>query len=325
MASETGVSLRGAFLPAVPVPHGADGAPDWAAHERYVAWMARQPVSGVAVWVHTGRGPYLDDGVRERVMRSWREGLGADALIVAGAGARAQVGNDPQAIIDDAVRMAEHAARLGANALLVFPPAVLKGRDDLDAQVLGYHEAIAAVGLPLILFYLYEGGGGLCYGNALLDELMALPGVAGIKSATCDSVVTFQHITRLIATRYPSVTLVTGEDRFLGYSLMRGATACLIGMAAARTAMQRALLDAALDEDWAETVRLTRLCDALAEVTFSEPFEGYIERMLRCLAIDGVIPESAAHDPYGPGVSADEVAAIRACLARLDEEYGRGA
>lgn len=325
MANERGVSLRGAFLPAVPVPHGADGAPDWAAHEQYVAWMAGQPVSGVAVWVHTGRGPYLDDEARERVMRSWRDGLGADALIVAGAGPRAQVGNDPQAVIDDAVRMAEHAARLGANALLVFPPTVLKGRDDLDAQVLGYHEAIAAVGLPLILFYLYEGGGGLSYGTSLLDELMALPGVAGIKSATCDSVVMFQHISRLVATRYPSVTLVTGEDRFLGYSLMRGATACLIGMAAARTAMQRALLDAALGGDWAETVRLTRLCDALAEVTFTEPFEGYIERMLRCLAIDGVIPDTAAHDAYGPGVSADEVAAIRACLARLDEEYGRGA
>ena len=40
--------------------------------------------------------------------------------------------------------------------------------------------------------------------------------------------------------------------------------------------------------------------DDLAQHTFVAPMEGYIRRMLWCLRIQGVIPEDAAHDPWGP-------------------------
>ena len=48
--------LIGALIPAVPVPFDALGKIDALAQQRYAEWMARQPVKGVAVWAHTGRG-----------------------------------------------------------------------------------------------------------------------------------------------------------------------------------------------------------------------------------------------------------------------------
>ena len=93
--------------------------------------------------------------------------------------------------------MARRAADLGADALLVHPPAAF--RDDPTATlILDYHSAAAEAGLPLIVFYLYEAAGGIAYSPELLADLLARREVLGIKVATLDSVMTFQDIARLI-------------------------------------------------------------------------------------------------------------------------------
>jgi hypothetical protein len=74
------------LVPAVPVPCSASGEIDLAAQRAYVAWMAEQPIAGVAVWVHTGRGLHLKREQRLQVLGSWCEGLGANKLIIAGVG-----------------------------------------------------------------------------------------------------------------------------------------------------------------------------------------------------------------------------------------------
>jgi len=91
---------------------------------------------------------------------------------------------------------------------------------------------VAAVGLPLILFYLYEAAGGVSYSPELLDELLTASEVVGIKMAMLDSVMTYQDVSRQLQARHPKKLLITGEDRFLGYSLRCGARAALIGMGA---------------------------------------------------------------------------------------------
>ena len=136
------------------------------------------------------------------------------------------------------------------------------------------------MGLPLILFFLYEAAGGVTYTPEVLRELFALPGVVGIKMATLDSVMTYQDVAALIQTEFPETVLITGEDRFLGYSLLLGAKAALIGMGAAVPAPQAALVRAAVEEDAARFVELTRAVDAFAQITFRAPMEGYIRHAL---------------------------------------------
>ena len=64
--------------------------------------------------------------------------------------------------------------------------------------------------------------------------------------------------------RHPDKLLVTGEDRFLGYSLMLGARAALIGMGAALPDLQAELLRAWAARDWPALRALSELCDRFA-------------------------------------------------------------
>lgn len=254
------------------------------AQRAYAAWMAAQAVAGVAVWAHTGRGPRLGPEQRRAVLATWRAAL-PGKVIVAGA---------------SGIELAREAKRGGADALLAFPV-----RDDPVA----YHAALARE-LPVIAFYLYEAAGGVLYDDATLHAILALPNVAGIKVATLDSVMTFQRIAALVRVHADKL-LFTGEDRFLGYSLMLGARAALIGMGAALTDLPAALLRARAERDHDTFLRLSARVDAFAQATFVPPMEGYVRRMLWALAADGVIPDDACDDPWGPGLAAAERDAVR--------------
>jgi len=267
----------------VPVPFRGATIHERAQRE-YAAWMQRQPVAGVAVWAHTGRGPHLTPEQRRLVLDSWRAAL-PDKVIVAGA---------------SSIEMAREAKRGGADALLAFPT-----RDNAIA----YHAEIARE-LPVIAFYLYEAAGGVSYDDATLHAILALPGVIGIKVATLDSVMTFQRIATVMRD-HPEKLLITGEDRFLGYSLQMGARAALIGMGAALTDVQAALLRSRASGDDRAFLRLSTQVDAFAETTFVAPMEGYIRRMLWALAADGVIPDDACDDPWGPALPAAERDQVR--------------
>ncbi|HTG50982.1 MAG TPA: dihydrodipicolinate synthase family protein [Gemmatimonadales bacterium] len=263
--------IQWGLIPAVPVPFRGDRL-DGQAQREYARWMAAHPVAGVAVWAHTGRGPHLSAEQRREVLETWREAL-PDRVIVAGA-------RD--------ITMAIEARRGRADALLAFPE-----RND----PVGHHRRLGRE-LPVIAFYLYEAAGGVAYDDATLHAILELPQVVGIKVATLDSIMTFQRIAALIRS-HPDKVLITGEDRFYGYSVMAGATAALIGMGAALPDAQAELLLAFRDRQWERFVTLSALCDRLAQATFVEPMEGYIRRMLWAVAAEGAIPREACDDPWG--------------------------
>ena len=209
-------------MPAVPVPFRGDEI-DAAAQRRYAEWMAAQPVAGVAVWAHTGRGPHLDADQRQLVLETWREAL-PDRPIIAGA-------RDIGMAIQARRHRRRRAARVSRPATTRWPIT-----------------AGSAGSCPAIAFYLYEAAGGVAYDDATLHAILDLPEVIGIKVATLDSVMTFQRIAALMSA-HPDKLLITGEDRFLGYSIMLGARAALIGMGAALPDLQADLLRAWRDRD----------------------------------------------------------------------------
>src|SRR6266702_1965524 len=254
--------LEWGLLPAVPVPfRGRALAED--AQRAYARWMARQPVAGVAVWAHTGRGPHLSADERRCVLATWRAAL-SDKVIVAGA---------------TSPTMAQEAKAGGADLLLAFPQ-----RDD----VVGYHEALGRE-LPVIAFYLYEAAGGVAYDDAALPRA------------------------------HPYKLLITGEDRFFGYSVLLGARAALIGMGAALTDLQAELLAAYARRDFATFLGLTSLCDAFGATAFAAPVEGYVQRMLWALAAEGVVPEDACDDPWRPALGAAERDAVQQAVREARE------
>jgi 4-hydroxy-tetrahydrodipicolinate synthase len=301
---------------------------DAAAQDAYAAWMARQDIAGVAVWAHAGRGLHLGEETAAAVLSSWRRAL-PDKLIIAGAGARprsrpSHPGTrltppaDPQGltsfVIQATVEMAARARDLGADAVLVYPPALLADLRDRERRMVEVHAEIAEIGLPALAFFLYEAAGGCPYSHRVLDRILALPHVAGIKVATLDSMKTFQDVAARVP---PEKLLITGEDRFLGYSLRLGARSALIAMGAVATQLQAALLGSHRRGEHESFLRLSAACDRLGAVLFQEPVDGYPRRLLHLLGAQDVIPRDATFDPFGPEVPARQLEEVEAVARDL--------
>src|ERR1043166_1004583 len=70
--TELKATLAGGLIPAVPVMFDREHHFHERGHEAYVSFMSSQPIAGVAVWAHTGRGLLLDNETRSEERRVFR-------------------------------------------------------------------------------------------------------------------------------------------------------------------------------------------------------------------------------------------------------------
>ncbi|MEV6967618.1 hypothetical protein AB0M47_21185 [Hamadaea sp. NPDC051192] len=262
--------LRGQLVAATATPTGPDGL-DAGVLAGYLGGLAADGAGGLAVLAHTGRGPFQPDPVRDEVIRI---ALGTSVPVIVG--------------VTD-VRQAERAAELGADGLLVFPPA--------PDEAVAFHEALwQAAGVPLLAFDLYLRP----YPLPVLRDLVQLPGVAGLKvallrdDAACKDAIT--------ATAAADRLAITGEDLMFVPSVAWGAQAALVGIAAAAVPATARVLRAALAGEIGDTTAF----DRYAETIFGDPVDGYVQRMLWVAAAEGRIPPEYAVDPHGPELPAGE-------------------
>lgn len=303
--------LRGGLLPAALTPMHPDGTISLADLERYAA--AITGYAGVAVWAHTGRGPYLTSDQRATVLRTFR--AATDGPIVAGVAPSATAPADDPA--PQMLRMAGLAAELGADAVMVFPPPAYADVPDREARLRELHERIAEqTGLPMVLFLLHAEAGGYPYPLSLLRDLFSIPQVLGIKLATLDSAMSCQDVIRLLRAEFPGRLAITGEDRMFGPSLMWGADAALVGIAAAAGGLSARLLSTWYG-DRTEFIEASAAMDDFAYATFTAPMEGYVQRMMWAAEYEGLISSDAAHDPFGPKLPATERDRVRAACDRV--------
>lgn len=271
--------LRWRLTAAAATPMTADGEVDPALVEAYLRGLVADGADALAVLAHTGRGPYLPDPVRAEVIR---RAVDTGVPVIVGVGG--SPGETTAAVADQAVQ----AADLGAAAVLVFPRV---------ADALAHHDAIwRAGGLPMLAFDLYT-----CpYPPDTLARLLDHPGVAGVKAARLHDAMACQAT--LAAAHRADRLAITGEDRMFGASLMWGAEAALVGLAAAAVDVTADVLGAFADKRYDEFVAASARLDRLAESTFTDPMEGYVQRMLWIAVAEQRIPETHGTDPYGPGL-----------------------
>ncbi|MEV4106154.1 dihydrodipicolinate synthase family protein [Nonomuraea sp. NPDC049695] len=275
--------LRGALIAAAATPMTASGEVDLDVVSRYLAGLVADGVTGLAVLAHTGRGPYLAPDVRAGVIER-AVALGVPVLVGVGGGP------------SDPAEQASVAAELGAGGVLVFPS---------DGDRVALHEEVwRAARLPMIAFDLYTRP---CPAGTL-GELLRHPGVAGLKTALLSDAMGCQRAIAL--TREAGRLAITGEDRMFGPSLLWGAEAALVGIAAASVGVTAAVLEAFGGKDLGAFVAASGRLDRLAQATFTEPMEGYVQRMLWLAAAEGRVPESHAYDPYGPPLPEEERAGV---------------
>jgi 4-hydroxy-tetrahydrodipicolinate synthase len=292
------------LIPATVLPMHADGSIDEPALRSYIGWICRQGPVALAINVDTGEGPHLTHDEKVRVLRVVREET--DLPIVAGLAGPST---------DAAVRQAREFKRAGADALLVFPiPAYLS--EPLDVRVpVGYHEAIADVGLPLILFQLQPALAGVNFELETLRAMASIDGVVAIKEASFDAR-RFVETARLVAELPRPITLLTGNDNFILESFLLGATGALIGFGAVMTREQVDMIDAWRDGRIDEAKALGRRVQRLADVVFANPVGDYRVRLKECLRILGVLEAAHVRRPLLP-LGDDERARLATVLAEV--------
>jgi len=264
--------LTGRLIAATLTPRSSAGI-DADVLKAYFEGLIADGVEALAVAAHTGRGPFLSPADRDLVVSVARQ-----------AGVPVLVGVNGDS--DHASAQAARAAELGADGVLVFAPG---------GEIVAHHDAIwRAAGLPMIAFDLYLNP----YPPAQLAQLMGHPGVAGLKVARLHEAIACQ--TGIATARATDRLAITGEDRMFGPSLMWGAQAALVGLAAAAVETTAATLRAWRERRFADFVAASARTDALAEATFTEPMDGYVQRMQWIAAAEGRIPPSQATDPHAP-------------------------
>lgn len=298
------LNLNG-LIPATVLPMDTDGRIDERALRSYIGWVVAQGPVALAVNVDTGEGPHLTHDERIRVLHIVREVT--DLPIVAGL-----AGPSTEA----AVRQARDFRAAGADALLVFPiPAYLS--QPLDPRVpVAYHEAIADVGLPLILFQLQPALAGVNFDAETLQAMASVDGVVAIKEASFDAR-RFVDTARLVEQLPRPITLLTGNDNFILESFLLGATGALIGFGAVMTREQVDMIAAWQAGDSATAMALGRRVQRLADVVFAAPVGNYRARLKECLRILGVLESATVRRPLLPLDDAE-----RAFLASVLVEVG---
>ena len=293
------------LIPATVLPMHADGSIDEDALRSYIRWVVGQGPVALAINVDTGEGPHLTHDEKVRVLEVVRSVT--DIPIVAGLAGPST---------STAVRQARDFKAAGADALLVFPiPAYLS--EPLDPRVpVRYHEAIAAVGLPLILFQLQPALAGVNYEADTLRAMASVEGVVAIKEASFDAR-RFVDVGQLLADLPRPITLLTGNDNFILESFMLGATGALIGFGAVMTREQVEMIALWRAGRIDEARALGRRVQRLADVVFARPVGDYRVRLKECLRILGLLDAAHVRLPLLP-VSDEE----RAHLADVLREVG---
>lgn len=272
--------LRGKVIAAAATPMTAQRRTDPEVTRAYFEALASGGAEGLAVAVHTGRGAALEVALRAELVRIARS---VSPLVVTGVSADRTAG--------DALRWPRLARDAGASALLV----VATPGQTLHATLARYDELWEATGLPLITFDLYTDP----YPLETLRTLLGHPAVAAFKPARLHDAVACQD--GIAAASALGRTVLSGEDRMLGPSLMWGASGALVGIAAASVGTTASLVTAHADGDASAFLRASAAVDALAAVTFRTPWDGYVQRMLWIAEDEGLIPAEYAIDPLRPG------------------------
>jgi 4-hydroxy-2-oxoglutarate aldolase len=139
-------------------------------------WIA-SPLAGFVLLGTNGEAGLVDDDEAERLIDAVRPLVPGDRTLIAGAGRESTPAT---------VRAVRRAAALGADAVLVRPPSVFKGRMTDDVLV-AYYTAVAEASPVPVLLYNFMAATGVNLALSAVARLADHPNIAGIKETSTDA------------------------------------------------------------------------------------------------------------------------------------------
>jgi len=274
------------MIPAAIMPMTADFAPDYDAFARYLEWLIAENAVALAINMDTGEGPQLSIVERRHAV---------ETAVTVSQGRVAVLAGVMGATTEGAVEIARIYQEAGADGLVVFPNAAFRNFP-LDPQIpVNYHQAIAAAtNLPLVLFQLAPVFGGVNYTRDTLLQLLTIPLVAAIKEASFDAQY-FAYTKETVDMSGRSITLLTGNDRFITESLMLGATGALLGFGAIGCGMVAEMIARFAQGDYAGGVAMRSRVQGFADVIYQSPVLDYRARCKAALAHIGILTRAQTY------------------------------
>jgi 4-hydroxy-tetrahydrodipicolinate synthase len=271
-------------MTAIVTPFRADGAIDFDALERLVAWQIASGIHGLVPCGTTGEGATLRPEEHTQVIESTVRVAAGRVPVLAGCGT-----NDTRTTIAGALR----AAKAGADALLVVTPYYNKPN---RSGMLAHFAAIAnAVDLPIVA-YNVPGRTGQNLGVEQTLALAELPGVAGVKEAAGN----LEQLAAIVEGRPPGFAVLSGDDALAMPSVALGADGVISVVSNEAPRLMSEMMQAALAGDFSRARPIHYRLLPLMRANFVEsnpvPVKTALARLGRC--------GEAVRPPLGPPDSA---------------------
>ena len=168
------IDLSGVLVPCTTPFDPVTGEVDLVGFRANVRSFLAHPVRGIVVGGSTGEAVLLDEDERMVLLQGARDLVPDDRLVVAGTGAEST---------RTTIRRCEESAGMGADAVLVQPPAFYRGAMT-DAALLEHYRAVAAASpIPVILYQVPLRMSTLEFSSSLVADLAKIANVVGIKDS----------------------------------------------------------------------------------------------------------------------------------------------
>jgi 4-hydroxy-tetrahydrodipicolinate synthase len=198
-------------LTALITPMAEDGSVDFGAYARLIDWQIAEGTSGIVPVGTTGESPTLSHEEHKAVVEAAIAAARGRVPVMAGAGSNSTA---------EAVGLAKHAERAGADAALVVTPYYNKPTQE---GLFRHYEAIAkAVSLPIFIYNI-PGRSVIDMSVETMARLAEIPNIAGVKDATANLARPL-HTLRACG---PDFIQLSGEDHTALAYLANGGHGCI--------------------------------------------------------------------------------------------------
>ncbi len=232
-----------------------DGALDEAAFRDLVAWQIESGTRGVVPVGTTGESPTLSHDEHKKVVEWSVAETKGKAFVIAGAGSNNTI---------EAVDLARHAEKAGADAVLVVTPYYNKPtQEGLYAHFKAVNDAI---GIPIIIYNIPPRSV-VDMSVETMARLFALKNIAGVKDAT-------GNLARVSQQRHamgPDFIQLSGEDMTALAFNAAGGQGCISVVANVAPRLCADLQEATLAGDYASALAIQDRLIPLHAAIFQEP------------------------------------------------------
>ncbi|KPA20008.1 4-hydroxy-tetrahydrodipicolinate synthase [Shimia sp. SK013] len=245
--------FKGSF-PALVTPF-TNGELDLETLKKLVEWHIGEGSNGFVPVGTTGESPTLTHAEHEAVVEEVVRAAAGRVPVIAGAGSNNTV---------EAIRLAQHAEKVGADALLVVTPYYNKPTQrGLVAHFTAIHDCC---NLPIIIYNI-PGRSVVDMMPDTMGELAKLPRIVGVKDATGD----LSRVPQQRITCGKDFVQLSGEDATaLGFNA-HGGVGCISVTANVAPRLCAEFQAATLEGDYAKALELQDQLMPLHQAVFTEP------------------------------------------------------